>query len=136
MLYRVEKPAATDRIAGLGYANALIERSIKRGESEVADHPAICNLVIENKRVSIVCVPARRWQSGKECIERGRARQGVAVLIKNLDRYVGHFHIMVRTNIPICVRWKTTAKALRRVDPIKGQQRRRHAGRWAEDVFK
>src|SRR5436190_1769220 len=112
MLYRVEKPSATDRIAGLGYTNALIERPIKRGESEVADHPAICNLVIENKRVSPVCVPARRWQSGKEYIERGRARQGVAVLIKNLDRAIGCFHIMIRAYVPISVWRDTTAHAL------------------------
>src|SRR5437667_8730737 len=57
MLDRVKKPTATDRVAGLGNSNALIEwscpgkRSRKR---EIAGHPAISDLIVEDKPVAIV----------------------------------------------------------------------------------
>src|SRR5262249_39607374 len=57
MLDRVKKPAAAHRVARLGNGNALVEwscpgeRSRKR---EIAGHPAISDVIIEDKPVAIV----------------------------------------------------------------------------------
>src|SRR5439155_3710571 len=113
MLHRVEEPAAGDGAAGLRHGNALIERPIKRGKSEVADHPAVSKVIVEHIRVSVVEATARRpSQRGKERVVCGRARQGVAVFVKNLERDVDRFDVLIRTDISIAVRRRTPAEAL------------------------
>src|SRR5215475_3046721 len=71
VLHRVQEPAAADRIAGLGYTNALIERSGTRnpGEREIAHYPAIGHLVIHDKRVSEVLVRAAGGTVAQRCKE-------------------------------------------------------------------
>ena len=62
MLHRVEEPAAADGVVGLRHGDALKEWSIagKAGEREIADHPAISDLIIENKWIARVLVLTRR----------------------------------------------------------------------------
>ena len=86
MLHRIEEPAAADRVAGLRYANALIKRPIKRRESEIADHPAIGEMIVENKRVTVVRAAARSaGQRGEEGIVGRRTSKGVADFVKNFE---------------------------------------------------
>src|SRR5439155_16618388 len=57
MLDRVKKPTATDRVAGLGNSNALIEWSCagkRSGECEITDYPAVSDVIVEDKPVAIV----------------------------------------------------------------------------------
>ena len=140
MLNRVEGPGASHGVGALRHTDALIEWPIARnpGKSEIAHHPAIGHLIVENKNVSEVLVAAARRarQWGKERVECDRARERVAVFVENLERTVDPFDVMIRADIAICVRRETTAATLRRVHAIKCQQRRRHCGRWLEDVFK
>ena len=58
-LQRVEVPRPRYGIGGLRHPNALKERPIRPGEGEVSYHPAISDLIIENKRVSLVLVRTR-----------------------------------------------------------------------------
>ena len=54
-LQRVEIPAACHGIAGLRNADAFIEVGAgKRGKSEIAYHPAVSQMIIQNKWVSAV----------------------------------------------------------------------------------
>src|SRR6266852_7441450 len=137
MLQGVEEPAAAYWIWGLRNSNALVEwaRARKRSEREVADHPAVSNLIVENKRISIVFVRARRArQRGKECVVCDRARQAVAVFVINRERGVDRFHVMIRADIAVAVRRRATAE-LSYIPPLKGQQWRRHRGRRAPKTF-
>ena len=61
-------PAACDRVASLGYGDALIEVGAwKRGKSKIAHHPAISQMVVEHERVATVLGRARcADQRGKE----------------------------------------------------------------------
>src|SRR5919197_53863 len=101
MLHRVKKPAAADRVARLGNADALIERSCARkcsGKGKIADHPAISNLIIEDEAIAIVEARTRRaYQGHEERVVGGPvgAIERVAVFIENLDRAVDRLDVMV-----------------------------------------
>ena len=85
MLHRVEEPTAAYRVGGFGYANALIERPIKRGESEIADHPAIGKVIIENKQVTVVRATQGVRSKGEKGIVGGWASEGIPFLSKTLN---------------------------------------------------
>ncbi|PYX03215.1 MAG: hypothetical protein DMG85_20125 [Acidobacteria bacterium] len=141
MLDRVKKPAATDRVARLGNGNALIEwscpgkRSRKR---EIAGHPAISDLIVEDKPVAIV--EARTgcaYQSKEKRVVRRpiRAIERVAIFIENLDRAIDRLHVMAGADVAVGVGRQTHTAALGRVHPIKGQQRRRHLRQRRQDLL-
>src|SRR4029079_15580990 len=57
MLDRIEEPTSADRVAGLGYTDALVERSgagKRAGKSKIAYHPAISLMIIKNEPIAIV----------------------------------------------------------------------------------
>src|SRR4029079_140616 len=134
-LYRIEKPPAADGVGGLRHADALPERAAgERGKSEVAYNPAISDRIIKNKRVAIISVGARRAsQPGKERIVTSWAGQGIAVLVKNLNRFINRFDIMVRADIAIALRRLATAGV---VVSFKGKERSRHVGHRLRNVLK
>src|SRR6185369_14068001 len=57
----IEKPPATDRTGRLRDSNALPEGDPgKGGKSEVAHHPAISHLIVEDEWITVVKTAARR----------------------------------------------------------------------------
>ncbi|PYJ11872.1 MAG: hypothetical protein DME93_08965 [Verrucomicrobia bacterium] len=137
MLQGVEEPAAADGVAGLRHGDALIEwpAARKPRKSKVADHPAVSNLIVHNKRVTVVLAAARRArQRGKECVVCDRARQAVAVFVINRERDVDRFHVMIRTDIAVAV-WRRATAELGCSPPLESQQRGRHSGRRSPEIF-
>src|SRR5947208_4319887 len=128
----VEEPAVSYRVRALRHSNALIERprARKPREREVADHPAVSKMIIEYKWIAVILAAARRArQRGKECVVCDRARQAVAVFVKNLERDVDCFHVMTWPDISVAV-WRRATAELGCSPPLEGQQRGRHSGRW------
>jgi hypothetical protein len=65
----VQPPSACNRIAGLANTDALPEGLARKSvKGEVAYQPAICDRIIESKRVSLIIESARivRRQRGEE----------------------------------------------------------------------
>jgi len=118
MLDRVKKPTATDRVAGLGNSNALIEWSCagkRSGECEITDYPAVSDVIVEDKPVAIV--EARTgcaYQSKEKRVVRRpvRAIERVAIFIENLDRGVDRLHVMAGADVAIGVGRQTHTAAL------------------------
>src|SRR5207249_6334994 len=110
---RRRKPADTGRGTGLGPTETIIKgaRARKPREREIADHPTISDRIVQNKWVAIVLVAAAgcACQWGKERVVCGRSRKGVAVFVKNLERFVDCFDVMIRADISIVIRRLTTA---------------------------
>src|SRR5205085_6911113 len=95
--------------------------------------PAVCLFIVQNIRVTIVRVHARgAYQCGEKRIVRGWAGQSIAVLIKNLERFVDRFDVMVWADIALAVTRLTTACI---AYPLEGQQRSRHLWRRPGKAF-
>ena len=121
-------------------SDALKEWPVARkpGEREIAYHPAIGKLIIEDKWVAVVLVVAARGtiaQWGEERIERGSGGKRVARLIENSKRGIDRVDVVIRAHIAIAIRRETTAPALRCSDSVKGQQRTRHLWRRPPNRF-
>src|SRR5438046_10715094 len=118
MLDRVQKPAAADRVAGLGNSNALIEWSCAgkcSGECEITDYPTVSDVIVEDKPVAIV--EARTgcaYQSKEKRVVRRpvRAIERVAIFIENLDRGVERLHVMDGDEVAIGVGRQNNTAAL------------------------
>ena len=98
-----------------------MNRARKRRESEIAHHPAISQLIIQNKWVSPVLVSTARCastQGGKERVVRDRARKQVPGFVKNRERLVDRFHVMIRADIAIAV-WRRASAELGCSTPSK-----------------
>ena len=105
----VKPPATADGVAGFGHTDAFVKgaRARERGIGEVAYHPAVRQIIVENKRVSAVLVIAARSvirQRSEEGIKCGHGREGVAVLVENPERDIDRFYVMIRTDISNCGR--------------------------------
>src|SRR4029450_11821913 len=141
MLDRIEEPAPADGIAGLGYTDALVERSgagARAGKAKIAHHPAISLMIIKDEPIAIVEARTRRSYQGQEERVVGRsiwAIERVPILIKNLDRAIDRLDIVIRSDIAIRVRWQTHTTALACVHAIESQQRRRHRRRGRCDLL-
>src|SRR4030095_9490822 len=67
MLDGIEEPTSADRVAGLGYSDALVEGSGARkraGKSKIAHHPPISLMIIKNEPIAIVESRTRRTYQG------------------------------------------------------------------------
>ena len=73
-------------------------------------------------------------QRGEERVVRDRARQHAPTFVKNRERLVDRFHVMIRTDIAIGV-WRRASTKLRCSPALKGKQRRWHGGRRLEKTF-
>ena len=60
--------------------------------------------------------------------------KGVAGFVKNSERLVDRFDVMIRANVAIAVRRQTTARLAPQI-PFKGQQRPRHRGCRPPNIF-
>jgi hypothetical protein len=123
----------TRRVTGLRDCYALIERTGagEINESEIAYHPAVGLMIIENKRISLVLARAARGastQRGEQRIERGGGSERGAGFVINSERRVERFDVMIRADISNGVGRQTTASSLRRVHSIKRQHRAWHRG--------
>ena len=67
MLDGIKEPATADRVAGLGNADALVERSCawkRSGKGKIAYDPAISDVIVEYKPVAVVEARTRRTCQG------------------------------------------------------------------------
>src|SRR4029450_11589324 len=118
VLDRIEEPTPTDRVAGLGYADALVERSRageRAGKRKIAHHPAISLMIIKNEPIAIVEARTRCAYQGQEERVVGRSIWGIeriTVFIKNLDRAIDRLDIMIRADIAIGVRGQAETTTL------------------------
>ena len=118
MLDRIKEPAAADRVAGLGYTDALVEWSGARqraGKGKIANHPAISHLIIKDEPIAIVEARTRRACQGQEQRVVGRAVGAielVSAFIKYLDGAIDRLDIMIRSDIAIGVGRQTATPTL------------------------
>src|SRR5205814_4613152 len=127
----VEIPAASYRVGGLRYTDAFIEwaRAREPGKGKVAHHPAISDLIVECKRVTIILVIATGiagTQGSKERVVRGERGEWVARLVPHSEPCIDCLQVMVRAHIAVCIRRPTIAPAPHPIGSVKCEQRRRH----------
>ena len=106
-LEQVEEPAARDGVRRLRYRDALEGR---RGleavwDRELAHHPAIGEVVIDDDRVPVVVLGAGVVLAGgnPELVDVGRAGQRVALLVEDLELRVDHLDVVAGTDVAVRV---------------------------------
>ena len=95
------------------------------GNGELAQHPAVGKLVIDDNRVAVVVVLTRSGQSTKQGIDCGGSRQLRAALAKHRKGRVNHLHVLRAADSAIWVGRDATAAAIGLVYSFKSLARAR-----------
>ena len=114
-------------VGGLGDGDDLVAGG--HADDELADHPAVGQVIVEHDGVAVVGGGGGRGEAGRrvQAAHQERGHQvGPRHLVVDAHAQVDHLHIVVQADVTVAV---GRVDAIQIADSLEGQQRLRHGGR-------
>ena len=112
------------RVTGLRDRDALVSRN--GGSRELADQPAVGELVVEDDRIAVAVELAVAAEARPERGDVRRAVERRTALAEDLEPLVHHLDVLRRPDLAVGVRRRAVACDAWEADPVEVEGRRRH----------